>query len=169
MVNISVFWINVQSITVRVLYNQRKPGALHLVVLYIINPVWTNFFMWVSLLFFSPPFQPSPSFVAPWICSDLALDNLVATNVLEEDQRIIAREALLTRHRHHKQKKKKEPENKAYNKGRRKSSMFPGMDRAMSDIGRSQSTGNNTVSMEQGTLIGFFAVTMRSKTVTFWS
>ncbi|XP_003728893.2 sodium bicarbonate cotransporter 3 isoform X2 [Strongylocentrotus purpuratus] len=80
---------------------------------------------------------------------DLALDNLVATNVLEEDQRIIAREALLTRHRHHKQKKKKEPENKAYNKGRRKSSMFPGMDRAMSDIGRSQSTGNNTVSMEQ--------------------
>ncbi|XP_041470500.1 electroneutral sodium bicarbonate exchanger 1-like isoform X3 [Lytechinus variegatus] len=80
---------------------------------------------------------------------DLALDHLVATNVLEEDQRIIAREALLTRHRHHKQKKKKEPENKAYNKGRRKSSMFPGMDRSMSDIGRSQSTGNNTVSMEQ--------------------
>ncbi|XP_071488060.1 electroneutral sodium bicarbonate exchanger 1-like [Diadema antillarum] len=80
---------------------------------------------------------------------DLTLDNLVATNVLEEDQRIIAREALLTRHRHHKQKKKKEPENKAYNKGRRKSSMFPGMDRTMSEIGRSQSTGNTGGSMEQ--------------------
>lgn len=107
--------------------------------------------MWVSLFFRHRFFNHHHLLLLPEICSDLALDNLVATNVLEEDQRIIAREALLTRHRHHKQKKKKEPENKAYNKGRRKSSMFPGMDRAMSDIGRSQSTGNNTVSMEQGT------------------
>ena len=76
--------------------------------------------------------------------TDLALDNLVATKVIEEDQRIIAREALLTRHRHHKQKKRKDSEPK------RKSSMFPGMDRTMSEIGRSQSSGNSPVSMEQG-------------------
>ncbi|XP_038073994.1 electroneutral sodium bicarbonate exchanger 1-like [Patiria miniata] len=80
-----------------------------------------------------------------WTISDLVIDNMVATGQLEEENRPNVKEALIRKHRHHQQKKSKGEKQmeKQAGRGRRRSSLYPGID-------RSQSTGGHqNISMEQ--------------------
>ena len=105
---------------------------------------------------------------------------MVATGQLDEEKRPQVKEALLRRHRHQGLKDKKTRDEKKFEKdmmkfmgqkGRRRSSMFPGIDRTNSEskevkkdaerpigeIGRSQSSGaTQGLSMEQSKLSFFF-------------
>ncbi|XP_033628875.1 sodium bicarbonate cotransporter 3-like [Asterias rubens] len=80
-----------------------------------------------------------------WTIADLVLDNMVATGQLPDEDRPNVKEALIRKHRHHLQKKSKGEKQmeKQAGRGRRRSSLYPGID-------RSQSTGGGqNVSMEQ--------------------
>ncbi|XP_022111839.1 electroneutral sodium bicarbonate exchanger 1-like [Acanthaster planci] len=80
-----------------------------------------------------------------WTISDLVIDNMIATGQLEDENRPYVKEALIRKHRHHLQKRSKEEKQmeKQAGRGRRRSSLYPGID-------RSQSTGGNqNISMEQ--------------------
>ena len=106
---------------------------------------------------------------------DLVCENMIATGQLEEEKRSQVKEALLRRHRHHGVRDKKTKDEKKFEKdmmrmmgqkGRRRSSMFPGVpiaspsdtskgetERSVGEIGRSQSSSGNggvtELSMEQ--------------------
>ncbi|XP_071822965.1 sodium-driven chloride bicarbonate exchanger-like [Apostichopus japonicus] len=76
--------------------------------------------------------------------ADNIADELVRTHRLKSENREKFLDLLLLRHRHHRQKKtKEEKQAQTFQKQRRKSSVFPGMDRSHS------SGGINGVSMEQ--------------------
>ncbi|PIK39341.1 putative sodium bicarbonate cotransporter 3 isoform X3 [Apostichopus japonicus] len=80
--------------------------------------------------------------------ADNIADELVRTHRLKSENREKFLDLLLLRHRHHRQKKtKEEKQAQTFQKQRRKSSVFPGMDRSHS------SGGINGVSMEQGKVL----------------
>ncbi|XP_033113370.1 sodium bicarbonate cotransporter 3-like, partial [Anneissia japonica] len=84
--------------------------------------------------------------------TNLTLDNIINRGMLEEKDRAGVRDAILQRHRHHKQKKTKSEKQTDKNMGRRRSSLYPGIDRTLSEIGRTPS-GSGPTSMEQGNAI----------------
>ncbi|XP_071942562.1 electrogenic sodium bicarbonate cotransporter 1-like [Antedon mediterranea] len=80
--------------------------------------------------------------------TNLTLDNIINRGMLEENDRASVRDAILQRHRHHKQKKTKSEKQTDKYMGRRRSSLYPGIDRTLSEIGRTAS-GSGSASMEQ--------------------